>query len=178
MVVSVLLLGPIVTRKGLNTYYGVGGKTPKIYQAYIAFLLTWLIFLIAQHWRCEVMLVYQTVNMAAAMRCFQTSLSFLALYTTYICSFKSGFLQLLSEITANESLSGCRECRLRTRYTGLQWLDAFLTATVVFFWPICQGNMGPLSLYGLSFAGGIVAMWVLAAMRIYRTVSFLNSTAM
>jgi hypothetical protein len=116
--------------------------------------------------------------MASYMSIFLVFLSLVSIYTMYISSFNNGFFNLLSDTTAKKRLPGSPEDRLLQRYTGQAFLDKALEATVVFFWPICQGNMAALSLVGLCFSGGIVAVWVLIVIQTCRARSFPKAMAL
>lgn len=86
-------------------------------------------------------------------------LSLFAAYAKYYLSFRIGFIDLLSRMADEKSLSGLPG-GLNFHYTGLRPIDLFLAACNVFFWPIFQGEALAPSLYALAFAGAIIPMWL------------------
>lgn len=95
------------------------------------------------------------------------SLSIFAAYAKYYQSFQIGFIGLLSTMADTRSLSGLPG-QLYQNYTGLSSLDQFLTACNVFFWPVFQGGMSSLPLYGLAFASAMVPMWLVIVVETHR----------
>ena len=87
------------------------------------------------------------------------SFSLFAAYAKYYQSFQIGFIDLLSDMADTKSLPGLPG-GLCCEYTGIAQLDQFLTACNVFFWPVFQGEMRTLSLYGVAFASAMVPMWL------------------
>ncbi|OGM48126.1 hypothetical protein ABOM_002874 [Aspergillus bombycis] len=98
-------------------------------------------------------------------------------YMMYISLFNDGFFDLLSQQLATRMLPGESPVALLSGYTGLNTLDYILDNTVIFFWPISQGHHAGLSLLGLSFSGGMIGIWMIVAVHICRTFSFMRGMA-
>jgi hypothetical protein len=110
-------------------------------------------------------------KMTKAVQLALLSFSILALYTKYYLSFRNGFIDLLSDMAARNSLTGL-EGGLRTYYTGLPFLDQFLAACVIFCWPIFHPTMPSLPLYALAFAGSVLPMWAIIILQKCRRKCF------
>ncbi|OKP12950.1 hypothetical protein PENSUB_1393 [Penicillium subrubescens] len=95
------------------------------------------------------------------------SLSLFAAYAKYYQSFRNGFIGLLSDMADTKSLSGLPD-GLHCEYTGFTPLDQFLTACNVFFWPVFQGEVPNLSLYGVAFASAVIPMWLVIVVETHR----------
>jgi hypothetical protein len=110
-------------------------------------------------------------KMTKAVQLALLSFSILALYTKYYLSFRNGFIDLLSDMAARNSLTGL-EGGLRTYYTGLPFFDQFLAACVIFYWPIFHPTMPSLALYALAFAGSVLPMWAIIILQKCRRKCF------
>lgn len=95
------------------------------------------------------------------------SLSLFAAYAKYYQSFRNGFIGLLSDMADTKSLSGLPG-GLHCEYTGFIPLDRFIAACNVFFWPVFQGEVLNLSLYGVAFASAMVPMWLVIVIETQR----------
>lgn len=97
-----------------------------------------------------------------AVRILLACLSLVAVYTKYYLSIRNGFIPMLAMLKAQNLLPG-GEVPLRARYTMCGPVDNFLAACTLFFWPALSGNCGPLSIYGLAFAGAMVPAWIIVS---------------
>lgn len=70
---------------------------------------------------------------------------------------------------AQDSLPGLPG-HLCSEYTGFKFLDKFLTASNVYFWPIFQKQQEApiLWLYGMEFAGAMLPLWHMIVFEIHR----------
>ncbi|KAI9728825.1 MAG: hypothetical protein M1834_007212 [Cirrosporium novae-zelandiae] len=84
-----------------------------------------------------------------------------AIYSLFIFAVDNGFIGLLQKTFVEKALPGTKNAFLKTSYTGISSLDRALASAVVLFWPACYGSLPSVSLYGLCFAGGMAASWVL-----------------
>ena len=92
-------------------------------------------------------------------------LGFAGIYTVWISSFRNGLFLLNDEFARKGQLPGNQNAILRTHFTGIHTLDNVLRIFVVFYWPVCQGNLPSLSLIAVPAAVGLGGMWAIFALQ-------------
>jgi hypothetical protein len=97
------------------------------------------------------------------------TISIFSVYVKYYLPFQNGFMEMLSSMAAQNSLSGLPG-GLCYEYTGFKLLDKFLTASNVFFWPVFQPQeeAPALPFYGITFASSMVPMWLVVVFETHR----------
>ncbi|CAI7659394.1 unnamed protein product [Penicillium glandicola] len=112
--------------------------------------------------------------MSTALNVIRYSLLLLGLvgiYAVWISSFQNGLFLLNEEFAGKGQLPGTPNATLRTHFTGIDTLDKPLGIFVVFYWPVCQGNLHSLSLVAFPAAVGLGVMWILFALQFSRSNS-------
>ncbi|OQD69720.1 hypothetical protein PENPOL_c002G01858 [Penicillium polonicum] len=99
------------------------------------------------------------------IRCSLLLLGLVGIYTVWISSFRNGLFLRNEEFAGKGQLPGTPNATLRTHFTGIDTLDKALGIFVVFYWPVCQGNLRSLSLIAFPAAVGVGEMWILFALQ-------------